>query len=1154
MSDSFVHLHVHTEYSILDGAVKIPELMAKVKELGMPAVAMTDHGNLFGAIEFYQAAKKKGIKAIIGCEIYIVPGSMSQKKEITGRKNHYHLTLLAATNEGYANLVKMVTAAHLDGVHQKPCIDKEKLREFSKGLICLSGDGESEIFDFVQQDRISEARQSITEMIDIFGAEDFYLELQNHGQYSQQKALLKLRELATEFGLKTVATNDVHFLNKDDHEAHDIMICIGEGANVHDEKRLRYSQEVYFKTGPQMRELFEGMEDACDTTLEIAEKCNLTIKLDSSSIEKYPQFPAPEGHTRESYLGDLCMEGLVRRFGAERVENDPVLKERLEYEMGIISKMNFTSYFLIVWDFIKWARDHGIPVGPGRGSAAGSLVAYSLGITDIDPIRFGLIFERFLNPERVSPPDVDIDFCQTRRQEVIDYVKRHYGERSVSNIITFGTMGAKSVVRDVGRVMGLGYGAGDRLAKMIPTELNITLTLAVEKNPELKAAIENESSTEQLWQYATFLEGITRNVGIHAAGVVIGDQPLDNFIPLTRGAAEEVVAQFAMGPLTDVGMLKMDFLGLKTLTVIKEAVDWVWKRVPDFSFDTVPLDDLKTYELLNRGETVAVFQMESGGMALTCKQLEPDRIEEIIALLALYRPGPMDLIPDFIARKKGDQKIKYLHPLLKDVSEETYGILIYQEQVQKAATLLAGFTLGASDLLRRAMGKKDPEKMAEQRGLFVAGCAATNKIPDKKANDIFDLLEKFAGYGFNKSHSAAYGIVTYRTAYLKANYPVEFMAAVLSYEINNTDKISNFVAECQRMGIQILPPDINRSALKFSPETTGEAETPNTIRYGLAAIKNVGESAMASAIEERTKNGAFKDADDFCNRMDNRAINKRLMEALIKVGAFDFTNETRASLFHRLDPMLSAAASRQRERKSGHMSLFGEMEIESSAPKPMEAVNVPPWKKDEIMVFEKELLGFYVSGHPLDNYRSVVQAKGITTIAELEDHKGGKKVLVTCAGMLSRVEMKYTKKENKPFATLVMEDYTGSVEVIAWSESYMKYRELLADGNVVKISAKCDKDARTESVRLLIQEVRALKPKQQDQAQEREFITLSLDCQRHSPRDVEVIAMLLGRSPGLMPVRINILTKTGDWIRLKTDEEFSVNADVSLLKDLERWM
>ncbi|QIF03775.1 DNA polymerase III subunit alpha [Roseimicrobium sp. ORNL1] len=1169
MPESFVHLHLHTEYSMLDGAVRIPDLMKRVKELGMTAVAMTDHGNLFGAIEFYQASQKAGIKAIIGCEIYLAPGNMEDKKEVTGRKRSSHLTLLAETNEGYANLVKLVTSGHLEGLYQgEPRVDKKLLAKHAKGLICLSGCLNGEINEFILSDREDEARKSVVELRDIFGADNFFLEMHNHGSSQQHTCMVKLAAFAKEFGLKTVAANDVHFLNKEDHEAHDVMICIGEGANVHDEKRKHYSPEVYLKTAEQMYELFEGYEDACRNTLEIAERCNVTMKLDSASIEKYPQFQPPNGIDRNDYLRDLSLKGLATRYGAERAENDTALRERLDYELGIMSKMNFTSYFLIVWDFINWAKEHGIPVGPGRGSAAGSLVAYCLGITDICPLQFGLIFERFLNPERKSPPDVDIDFCQTRRPEVIDYVRHHYGLRSVSHIITFGTMGAKSVIRDVGRVLGMSYGDADRISKMIPAELNITLEDAVEKNPELKKAIAEESATQQLWQYATFLEGMTRNAGIHAAGIVIGDQPLDNFIPLTLGAAEEVVAQFAMGPLTDVGMLKMDFLGLKTLSVIHDAVQFVRLRFPDFKVEDVPLDDLNTYKLLHKGETVAVFQMESGGMSSTCKQLEPDRIEEIIALLALYRPGPMDLIPDFIKRKKGEQKVEYLHPLLEDVSKETYGILIYQEQVQKAANLLAGYTLGAADELRRAMGKKDEKKMAQQRAIFVEGCGKTVGISDRKANDIFDLLAKFAGYGFNKSHSAAYGIVTYRTAFLKANYPVEFMAAVLSYEVNNTDKISSFVSECQRMGMTILPPDVNKSALKFAPECMGDSTVPEAIRFGLSAVKNVGEGAMSQAVEERKKNGPYKSLEDFCQRLDSRAINKRLMEALIKVGAFDFTKEDRAAMFARIDQVLSAAASRQKERRAGVVSLFGDDDMGTTRNTVAAAQKPKPWTKEEVMAFEKELLGFFVSGHPLDRYRYVFEKDNVTRVMDLQEMKQEKQK-VFCAGTIERLEIKFTKKDNRAFATFALEDFTGSVECIAWNDTYEKFKELMVSGAAVGIRARTEKDNRSDAIRLTAQEIKPLKPAKEPKegakpkngngngngkVQTNGTLVLRLNSAEHSEQDLDEIFGIIKAHPGNTKVQFRIAVASGREAVLNAGKEYSVELSDEVREELQEWV
>ena len=722
MSDSFVHLHLHTEYSLLDGAVKIADLMAKVNRCKMPAVAMTDHGNLYGAIDFYKQASKAGVKPIIGSEVYLSPGSMYEKKKVPGLPNAHHLTLLAKNAVGYENLVRLVSHAHLDGFYYKPRIDKEALNKYSEGIICLSGCINGEINYWIQQDQLDIAREKLSEFVDIYGKDDFYLEMHDHGMDQQRLCNRQLLEFCGEFSLKPVAANDVHFLNRKDHEAHDVLICIGTGKMVLDENSMRYSPEVHFKTAKEMRQLFKEVPVACDNTLEIAEKIDFDMVLDSTSSERYPEYEVNLASSREDYFRELCEEGLVERYGSEKAKNDEELRNRLDYEIGIMERMGFVSYFLITWDFIKWAKDNKIPVGPGRGSAAGSLVAYVLGITDLDPLRYGLIFERFLNPERVSPPDVDVDFCQTRRPEVIEYVRQKYGEKCVSHIITFGTLGAKSVVRDVGRVMGWSYGEADRIAKMIPNELGITLTSARKKNPELKEAIASEPATEQLWEYSTFLEGLTRGVGIHAAGIVIGDCELDVHVPLTRGNENEVVTQYAMKPLTDLGMLKMDFLGLKTLTVIQDAVDIINIKQSNFDISNIPIDDKKTFALLNAGETCGVFQLESGGMVALCKQFGVNRIEDIIALIALYRPGPMELIPDFIDRKKGKKKVEYLHPLLEEVSKETHGILIYQEQVQKAANVLAGYSLGDADLLRRAMGKKDPDEMAKQRTIFVEGC------------------------------------------------------------------------------------------------------------------------------------------------------------------------------------------------------------------------------------------------------------------------------------------------------------------------------------------------------------------------------------------------------------------------------------------------
>ena len=1191
MSDSFVHLHLHTEYSLLDGAVRIDKLMKRVKDFGMPAVAMTDHGNLYAAIDFYKSAKKVGVNGIIGCEAYLAPGPMSERREVPGRKRASHLTLLAATNEGYQNLSKLITQAHLFGQYYKPRIDKEALAKHAKGLICLSGCISGEINEFILSDRPDEARKSIGEFVDIFGKEDFYLELHDHGMEQQKRCKEQLIAFSKEFDLKVVAANDVHFLNKADHESHDIMICIGTGSTVHDMNRMTYSPEVYFKSAAEMRALFADVPGACDNTLEIAEKCHISIHLDSTSIDRYPLYDPPNGGDRDGYLLHLCEEGLARRYGRDAAQNSEVLRARMTRELKLLNEKNFTSYFLIVWDFINWAREHGIPVGPGRGSAAGSLVAYVLGITDIDPLRFELVFERFLNPERVSPPDIDIDFCQTRRGEVIEYVRQKYGEMVVSHIITFGTMGAKSVIRDVGRALGWSYGDSDRLSKMIPTELNITLEGyekknakgvaefvpgAVDKNPELKQAIDTDPATQELWRHAVFLEGITRNTGIHAAGVVIGKQSLDEFVPLTRGNEEEVVTQFEMKPLTDLGMLKMDFLGLKTLTVIHEAELWIKKRVPGFDVAHAPLDDVKTFEMIKRGETVAVFQMESGGMVNTCRQLGPDKIEEIIAILALYRPGPMQFIPDYIKRKKGEEEVVYPHPLLEKIAKETYGILVYQEQVQQAANLLAGYSLGQADILRRAMGKKDMKEMAAQRLVFVKGCADTNQIPEPQAHEIFNLLERFAEYGFNKSHSAAYGIVTYRTAFLKANYPVEFMTGVLSLEISNTDKITNFVSECQRMGIEILPPDINKSDLKFSPETKPGASEPHAIRFGLAAIKNVGEGAMQMAIEERERDGDFKTLEDFASRLDSKAVNKKNLEALIKVGAFDFTGETRLTMFERLDQVIASASAAQKDRKSGQASLFGDFEMappkkaaEKPAPgakKKCAEVEVHEWSKMELIGFEKELLGFYVSGHPLDNYKGNFESTKLTKIAAIEEIT--QRTIITVGGLIAVADVRYSKKDNRPFAILKIEDFTGAIEAMCWSDDYEKFKEFLVVGSVVEVRASCAKDERTEMNKLMVRDVKPMKPRKASAARVSapssgpselpdevpQVLVLKLDAKRHSLTDLQTIRGILVKHPGNVPVQFVIDRNGHGSVRLAAGTEFSVSQTTELVQDLLPWM
>ena len=1133
--------------------------MKKAAEFEMPAVAMTDHGNLFGAIEFYQEAQRAGVKPIIGCEVYVAPGSHKDRPP-SRRESAYHFTLLAENETGYRNLVKLVTAGHLDGFHYAPRIDKEMLAARSEGLIGLSGCLAGEINSAIQANNLEKAKHSAAEYRDILGAENFFVELHDHGMAEQKMCNVALVPIARDLGLGLIAANDVHFLRRSDHQAHDVMLCIGTGKMVQDESRMRYLPELYFKSPTEMRQLFRDFPEAITNTLHVGERCHLELEFGRS---KYPEYPAPAGKTREEYLRDLCYQGLRARYG-ERAAADSELTRRLEYELGVLEKTGFVSYLLIVWDFIHFAKEKGIPVGPGRGSAAGSIVAFVLGITDIDPLQFGLIFERFLNPDRVSPPDIDVDFCESRRGEVLEYVRQKYGERRVAQIITFGKLKAKSVVRDVARVLGWSYGDADRIAKMIPNELNITLDAAATKNAELKRAIATEPQTKQLFEYAKTLEGRSRNSGVHAAGVVIADRDLSDYIPLCRDVkGNDVVSQYAMGPLNDLGLLKMDFLGLKTLTVIEDTLALIRKRDADFSLKNIPLDDVSTFALYNRGETIGLFQMESGGMTSLSKQFDVKKLDDIIALIALYRPGPMELIPEYVKAKKGITPIKYLHPLLKDICADTYGVMIYQEQVMAAASKLAGYSLAQADLLRRAMGKKDKEKMAKERKNFIEGCARTNQIPEKKANAIFDLLEKFAGYGFNKSHSAAYGVISYQTGYLKAHYPVEFMAGLLSNEINNTDKISVFVAECKRMGISILPPDLNKSGLKFTPEGSAcvplaesqnaseDARATMAIRYGLAAIKNVGEAAMAIAIRERNERGEFSSLEDFCSRLDSRVANRKMLENLIKAGAFDFTGRDRAELFACIDESLNASAIAQRDRAAGQVSLFDE---QTHAATVARRQPIRPWNEHEKLSFEKELLGFYVSGHPLDAYAAVFAVKNyrpIASLGELED-----RAQFRIGGAIVEVEKKFTKKEGKPFAVVRLEDLMDTLEVVVWNEVYLKVTEILVPGRVVELKATLDR--RDEMVRATAVEIKLLAAATPNGATAKSEDQISVVRLRFSSattgEELRQVRNILISSPGRHPVQLLFDRGNGSSLRLDAGTEFRVDFTTDLAKKLAPWL
>ena len=1151
MSDSFVHLHLHTEYSTLDGACRTKDVAERAKELGMPAVAMTDHGNLYGAISFYKACHEVGVKPVMGCEIYLAPESIEKREEIPGRKRACHMTLLAENNVGWGNLQKLVSKGHLEGMwYGKPRVDREILREYSEGIICLSGCISGPINEWILQDQEDKAWETAQELLDIYGKENLYLEIHNHGMEQQAKIRDTLVKFAEKMELKLVAANDVHFLNREDHEAHDVMICIGTSRLLIDENRMRYTPEVYFKTPGEMRALFVDYPGACDATLEIAERCNVEFILDPTSSEKYPEYKPDDGSLPNDHFRKLCFEGLEVRYGVEKAK-DQELIDRLEYEMEIIIQLKFASYFLITADFINWAKDQNIPVGPGRGSAAGSLVSYTMGITDICPMRFGLLFERFLNPERVSPPDVDIDFCQTRRPEVIEYVRRKYGERNVAHIITYGKMGAKSVIRDVARVMGISYGEADQISKMIEAKPGVKLAKEYEEKAELREKIESSSTYQEMWEYALKLEGMSRNVGVHAAGVVIGDRPLDEHVPLTRGNEGEVVTQYDMSAITDVGLLKMDFLGLKNMTVIQEAIDSIRTHTPDFDIYEISLEDGPTFKMLNAGETMGVFQLESGGMVETCRKYGINRIEDIIDLLALYRPGAMQYIDQMIEVKEGRSQPKYEHPLLEEICGDTYGVMIYQEQVQNAAKMLAGYTLGGADILRRAMGKKKPSEMAKQREIFVEGAFKMNQIDERNANLIFDKIAGFAGYGFNKSHSACYGFISYWTGFLKANHPIEFMSALLSNEITNTDKISVFVNECFRMGFEILPPNLNQSKLRFAPEEILGGK--QGIRYGLSAIKNVGAAAMAMAIKEREENGEFESLDDFCNRLDSKVINKRILENLIKAGAMDWTGETRAGMTERVEKVVASASNAQKDRASGQGGLFDAMEF--AVPPPVTADSPAPeeWTKDERLEHEKELLGFYVTGHPLDKFRGVVDSDRFIKLGLLDEvDLSDKRARFPFAGMIRSVEHKVTKT-GKPFGVVVIQDFTGDREMVCWSESYLPARDagLMMAGKVIQLKAQVTVDDRTEQLRLTGSQIRELKEKR---VKKNGFVELTLWTGRNTPDDLHRIKGILAEYPGEVPVVLHIQSGAGKRVTIELPEEFHATLNVALQRELAPWM
>ena len=1093
---NFVHLHVHTDYSLLDGACRIDRLMDRASSLGMNALALTDHGNLFGAIEFYKTAKDKGIKPLIGCEIYLVENSRLEKNgRAEDGKSYYHLGLLARNLQGYQNLLKLVSDAHLRGFYYKPRADWETLTKYSGGLIAFSGCLAAIVPQHLLHDREEDARKATAHFVEVFGRENFFVEIQDHGLPEQRKIIPGLLKLAEEFNLKVICTNDVHYVRAEDAGPHDAMLCIQTGAKIADENRMRFStNEFFLKSRDEMAKLFGELPESLTNTQLVAEMCDLAIPFPKGS-ERYPKYPLPPEIKvdRPAYLRELCLEGLKKRYQVDHdaIAKHPIVAERLGklvnlpagqkpqppdysgltpdellvvrmgYELSIISITGFVDYFLVVWDFIAWAKAHDIPVGPGRGSGAGCLIAFLLAITNIDPIRFGLLFERFLNPERVSPPDFDIDFCMRRRGEVIDYVRQKYGNDCVANIITYGTLGAKMVIRDVSRVHDLPYAEADRLAKMIPDEISISLEDALTKSADLRNEVARNPVAKKIMDEARVLEGMVRNTGKHAAGIIITDRPLDEFVPLTLQEGD-VTVQYDMNAVVKLGLLKMDFLGLKTLTVIDDAVKNVRLTAdPKFDIEPIPLDDPKTYTLLNSGKTVGIFQLESGGMQNASKLVGISNIDDINAISALYRPGPMQFIPDYARGKKDPETISYPHPLLEPVLKETYGIIVYQEQVMECARVIAGYTLGGADMLRRAMGKKDIEGMAKERVKFVEGAKKTRDIDEKKANEIFDLLNKFAQYGFNKSHSAAYAMVAYQTAYLKANYPVQFMAALLTAELGNTEKVAHFIAECEAMGLVVLGPDINESRENFTP-------VGDKIRFGLAGIKGVGEQAAQKIIEEREKNGPYADFEDLARRVDGRAINKRVLEHLVKTGAFDFSGAPRKKLFDNIDAALAGAASQARDRAAGQFSLLDMLDEKPAvtAKKGKNGTSGRPtagaaqtetasdFTSTERLTFEKELLGFYVSGHPLNAYTGLAEAIDTFAVDQLLSQPD--RTEFRLCGIVGTIAKKLSKKDNRPWAAFTLATKRASVALNMFADAYAAYSlnlventPVLVQGNII---------------------------------------------------------------------------------------------------------
>ncbi|MCZ6696578.1 MAG: DNA polymerase III subunit alpha [Acidobacteria bacterium] len=1139
---SFVHLHNHSQFSLLDGASRLKEMCAQAANFGMPAVAMTDHGNLFGAIPFFEAAAAAGVKPILGCETYLAPGKRTDKKPPgPGKKPYYHLLLLVKNHEGYRNLMKLSTAGYLDGYYYRPRIDREILAEHSGGLIgtstCLSGEIPQMILAGLEKD----AERAAAEYREIFGPEDFFFEIQDQGIPEEKAVNDVLIPMGHRLKIPLLATNDCHFLRPEDHFAHDVLICIQTGKTVTDPNRMRFTQQHYFKSPGEMWDLFKDLPEAVENTLLVAERCNLLFEHGKHLL---PHFQVPKGCSTEEYFRKVTLAGFEERMrgsgGRCRVDGSPIRPEeyrsRLEQESEMIIRMGFPGYFLIVWDFIKYARDHGIPVGPGRGSAAGSLVAYALRITDVDPLQYDLLFERFLNPERVTMPDIDIDFCIRGRGQVIDYVRDKYGRDNVAQIITFATMGAKAVVRDAGRGLDIPYGECDRIAKMIPTELEMTIDKALAAVPALRQMYEKEDRIRRLLDVSKRLEGLARHASVHAAGVVISPKPIVEYSPLARTRDDEIVTQYAMDQIGAIGLLKMDFLGLKTLTLIHDCMARLRDAgVEGIDIDALPLDDQTTYELFAAARTAGVFQFESSGMQDILRKMKPDRFEDLIALNALFRPGPIGsgMIDDYIERRRGRKEIEYIVPELEEFLGVTYGVIVYQEQVMQIASGLAGFSLGEADLLRRAMGKKKKEAMAAQRDKFVAGCRA-RKVSDREAKKIFELMQYFAGYGFNKAHSTAYALVAYQTAWLKAHHPRHFMAALLTAERENSDNLAKYIGEAREMGIPVLAPDINTSGFDFTVEE-------EKIRFGLSAVKNVGEGAVREILKARDRLGRIGSLSGLCREIDPRLANKRVLESLVKAGAFDRLGPNRATLCTSVDSAIDAAQKALRDQESGQGGLFSAADGKEE---PVDRLKpIPEWPERELLAYEKETLGFYIAGHPLGDYADRIRGLVSHSTAGLKELKQTRPV--TLAGIVASLKRRRTRKGDT-MAVFQLEDLEGKVEVLVFPDAFARHRSLIEEDAALLLTGTVE--IADEQRRVIAETLMPLDEAEEKKARE---IVIAFAAPGLDQEMIEQVKGLLKEKPGPCPVYVEVTRPKAFRATLRAADGLKVAPGRDLTRALE---